>query len=297
MSFAFKNILIENKEYPSIILWEDKFFWWKNPYKTYKTEIDRINSYHKTLEISYKLWVRWFCISPQISLINTLKNFKTNHPDIICIANPHASLNYYYNWKSMWQNEIWNSLTYKIHNKIQNLWVENNELFWKINNQIYYKNIYPYKIEFNELEFKNTIKIFKSFCDFYIVWNLCLDALILLWRIDIINKQINIIRDIGAIPIGISELWLISLEKLEKLDLSMIFLNIQNSKQNQSIKNLKNYSKLITAYRAFSSNKKDFNILESINDLRNYENIKSIVIWVENHIQAQENFSKLSTII
>ena len=105
--------------------------------------------------------------------MKVLKTFKKKHTGIVCIANAHWKNHYYYGKKSLW-------------NYVK-----------KIN------KLYPKKIRLDEKEYKNNLRRFK-FCDFWLVGNFGRSALLKL-RKDIVEKEIELARKTGFIPIGICE--------------------------------------------------------------------------------------------
>ena len=101
----FPFIKIENKKYPTVIMGEDHFTGWFKKCRKYDSEEEREISYRQTVETAYSLGVRGFSMSPHPTLIKVLKEFKKEHPEIICISNPHWQTNYYLGDKSLWLPE------------------------------------------------------------------------------------------------------------------------------------------------------------------------------------------------
>ena len=75
MTFTFGCIMVEERVYPRVIMGEDNFSGWFGK-GTFATEEQRATEYHKALETAYDLGVRGFSISPQDTLVRTLRAFK-----------------------------------------------------------------------------------------------------------------------------------------------------------------------------------------------------------------------------
>src|SRR3989338_773976 len=100
----FPFINIENKSYPSVIMGEDRFTGWFGK-KLFNTEKQREIAYKDSIETAYDCGVRGFSMSPHPTLIKVLKNFKKEHPEIVCISNHHWQTHYYLGKKSLWTKE------------------------------------------------------------------------------------------------------------------------------------------------------------------------------------------------
>jgi len=273
---SFKFIQIEGQNYPTVIMGEDHFTGWFSKCPKFNSEEERAKAYRETLEIAYSLGVRGFSISPHDTLILVLKKFKKKYPEIVCIANHHWHSHYYLEEKSMWDSEI-----------ISKLGPDAKENFSE-------KEIK--EIWLNEKEYHEDLEKFSKFCDFCLVGNLGISVLITLSREDIIEREIELARKYGMIPLGMCEGGALALEKMEKLDVAGTWVCVNKDYLCPDLKTglpiLKSAKKPVTGYRIFSS-PKGFDLEKSMEFVNSVETIKTIVVGVANKEQARETFSKL----
>jgi len=272
----FKFIQIEGKDYPTVIMGEDHFTGWFSKCPKFSSEEERAKAYRETLETAYSLGVRAFSMSPHDTLILVLKKFKSKHPEIVCISNHHWKSHYYLGEKSMWNSEIINKLGPDAKENFSEEEIKS--------------------IRLDEKEYVEQLNEFKKFCDFCLVGNLGISALITLGREDIIEKEIELVRELGMVPLGMCEGGAFALEKMETLNVGGTWVMVNrheigyNTSEGLSV--LKSAKKPVTAYRVFTS-PEGFNLEKSIEFVNSVETIKSIVVGVSGKEQAQETFSKL----
>jgi len=276
----FPSIEIEGRKYPCVIMGEDLFVSFLGKSTRYYSNKTKASSYRKALESAYSLGVRGFTMSPNQTLINILRQFKGEKPDIICISNHHFGYNYYMNKQSLWSKDYLG--------KIKQLGVNVN-----------YNNLFSKEqinsIMLNEEEYRKQLEVF-SFCDFYLVGNLGRNILFNLGRKDIVEREIDIMREKNLIPISICEEPGIYMQECDKMNTSGIWLRANEVEfsdcDNDVSKILKNIKKPVTGYKVLTNLNK-FNLEKSINFIKSFSQIKSIVIGVDNYSQAQETFSEL----
>ncbi len=291
----FPFIKIENKNYPTVIMGEDHFTGWFKKCKKYNSEKERENEYKETLETAYSKGVRGFSMSPHTTLIKVLKEFKEKHPEIVCISNHHWGTHYYIGEESLWgkknQMKLGNFAASKIDKSVRDEchWFDNVDL----KNTFSKEEIKTFRLD--EKEYFSKLKQFK-FCDFFLVGNLGISSLILHKREDIIEKEIELVRKAGFIPLLMAEGGGLALPSVERLNVAGSWVCINRSyafpNHKEAIKAINGSSKPITAYKILTSSE-GFNLKKSISFIKKIKGIKSIVIGVDGKEQAEENFSGL----
>jgi hypothetical protein len=293
MTEQFRNIEIEGKKYPTVIMGEDKFTGWFGK-DIFSSEPDRAKAYRTTIQAAYDKGVRGFSMSPHETLISILKEFKKEHPDIICIANPHWKSHYYIGEESLWLPDNLKRLRASIAKRHPELAAH--EWFRDLTGAFSDKEIAEIRLDVEE--HKERLKRF-SFCDFCLVGNLGPGALILLDRQDIINEEITHVRDAGMVPIGMCEAT-ITIPEMEKLDIAATWTWINRDfscpDTTTALKIIEEAKKTITAYRVLSS-PKGFDLEGSIRFIKDIKNIQSMVIGVQNPAQASETFTKIKEVL
>lgn len=272
----FPFIKIENKNYPTLIMGEDHFTGWFSKTKNiFLTEKDRANNYKNTLNISYKLGVRGFSMSPHKTLIEVLNNFKKEHSDIVCIANPHYYQNYYLNGESLWTPNNLNRLS-------------------GINP---FSNQEISQFYLDEQEYTNNLNIFNQFCDFSLIGNLYQSSLMLLGRQDLLIKESKLVRKSKMIPLIICEAGFPAFKRSQNIDCGGYWIRMSQKSgiPNELIEYLKTIDKPITAYKAFTRSD-GFNPQKSVEFFKTIPQVKSLTIGIENALQAQETFTLLNKI-
>jgi hypothetical protein len=287
-SFGF--IEIENKEYPKVIMGEDSFTGWfgKDPFES---ERDRAKSYTKTLKMAYRQGVRGFSISPQKTLVKALKNFKKDHPEIICISNHHWQTHYYSEEKLLWSSKNLKKLSRTISSKFPKF----NKCKWGVSSGERFRLDEIRRFRLDEKEYISQLKNFK-FCDFCLIGNLGKSSLILLRREDILEKEIVLAREEGMTPLGMCEASF-ALPLIEKLDVAGNWTWVNKEFACPSLESvtkiIKSSKKPITAYKIFGGGQGNFDLRGSLEFLSKLKMIKSIVVGVENETQAEETFQKI----
>lgn len=296
----FPFIKIENKNYPSIIMGEDRFTGWfyKNE-TTYKTEELRAKSYYESINIAYQSGVRGFSMSPHQTLIEVLNNFKKESPDIVCIANPHFQKNYYLENESLWSSNNSGRLIATIFNHYSKE-LKNINWFSGIENYQPFTEEEISKISLNISEYSNNLNIFNQFCDFSLIGNLHRSALLLLDRQDLVIKESELVRKAGMTPILMCEAGKLAIEKGKDIDCGGYWVMMNEElgvpNINELVQYLKKINKPITAYRAFTRSD-GFNPTETIKFFNKIDEVKSLVVGVENKSQAKETFTLIDTIL
>jgi hypothetical protein len=291
----FPTIDIEGKKYPTVIMGEDRFTGWFGK-KLFSTEKQRAEGYRASLDAAYSCGVRGFSISPHDTLVNVLKGFKALHPDIICISNHHWHTNYYLGNKSLWLKENLERLGASEAYYYDKRLIKDSEWFKDVDVEKRFSKEEIGSFRLDEEEYRSQLDIF-CFCDFFLVGNLRSSALVLLGREDIVRQEIELVREKGRVPIGMCEGGGLALPKYEKLNVAgtWIWINKHSACPNLdcALKAIKKSKKPITAYKVFS-NPGGFNFEESMKFIESVPPIKSIVVGVENSVQAKETFSMLN---
>jgi hypothetical protein len=292
----FPAIEIEGKKYPTVIMGEDRFTGWFGK-DIFETEEERAAGYRASLDVAYSCGVRGFSISPHNTLVNVLKGFKALHPDIICISNHHWQTNYYIGNRSLWSKEnlakLCSTEKYYLDDKL----IKNSYQYKDVDVKNRFSEEELKTIKLDEKEYVEQLKVFRSFCDFCLVGNLGRSALFTLGREDIIQKEIELARKTGFIPLGMCEGGGLALPKMEKMDVGghWVWINHHHAHPNlpYTLKIIKKISKPVTAYKVFTG-PEGFKFEESMRFIESISQIKSIVVGVENEEQAKETFSMLN---
>jgi hypothetical protein len=286
---------IENKNYPSIIMGEDNFTGWFGK-GNFVTEEERAEAYKDTLEAAYALGVRGFSMSPQRTLMKVLKDFKVKNPDIVCIANTHWQSHYFFGSESLWEEKNLERLAATDATLIDSVSRKACHWFKNVNIKDAFSKEEISKFRLDEKEYKQQLNEFKQFCDFCLVGNIGASSFVMLGRKDIVKKEIELVREVGLIPIGMCQGGGFALPMIEDFNVAGTWLWINKDfcypSLEQSLKAIKESKKPITAYKVFSSSK-GFDIEASVKFIKSIKQIKSIVVGVENRQQAKETFSKL----
>ncbi|MBT3721142.1 hypothetical protein HN789_02120 [archaeon] len=292
----FPFIQIEEKNYPTIIMGEDHFTGWFSKCKKYSSEKKREKEYFETISTAYELGVRGFSMSPHPTLIKILKDFKKSHPDIICISNHHWHSHYFFKDELLYKEKNIERLRASEAFYYGPSIINKCKWFQDINTKKRFSKAEIESFRLDENKYNFQLDLFESFCDFFLVGNLCASALINLGRQDIVKKEIELIRQRNFIPLGMCEGGGLSLLSFEKLNVAgnWIWINKDFScpSVDYTLDKIKESNKPLTAYKAFSLDK-GFNLNKSMSFLKNIKQIKSVVVGVKNKQEAKETFSKL----
>lgn len=285
-------LTVEGKNYPSVIMGEDAFTGWFDG-KFRFSEFERLKTYSQTLEQSYLMGVKGFVATNQETLKQSLIQFKNKNSDIICIANNHFRSHYYYKKESLWGNEhrekLIATMLSKLSDPIQVNWF----------NDIDTKNIYTKteisRLYLNEIEYEKQVINCKDLCDFFVIGNLWYNSLFLLDRVDIISKEIEIVRSHGLVPVGIVECGTNVLNTLEALGIKVAWIWVNRFEAFPSLqkmlKTIQDSKTPLTAFRILKSSFQKLDIARSVDFIRNTNNIRSVLLGVDNKMQAKETFS------
>ena len=292
---VFSFIKLEGKKYPTVIMGEDNFTGWFGK-KFFKTEDEREIAYRGAVETAYANGVRGFSISPHPTLIKVLKSFKKEHPEIVCIANPHWQSHYYVGNKSLWLKENLNKLAstekYYTDSDLIKDYPRLNDL--NVNDRFSDDEILLMNV--NEGEYLVQLTKFQTFCDFCLVGNLGHSAFILLGREDIIEREIEMVRGKGLIPLGMCQGGGLAFSKMDSLNVAghwgWINSHYIHPNREYALREIRQIKKPITAYKIFTS-PDGFNFNKSMAFIKSIAQIKSIVVGVDNKEQAEETFRKL----
>jgi len=292
---TFPFIKIENTNYPTVIMGEDNFTGWFGK-GNFNSEKERANAYKETIETAYSFGIRGFSISPHQTLIKVLKQFKKKHPEIVCISNHHWQTHYYIGKELLWAKENLERLGATEKSILNKNLIK--DCYWfkdiDIEKRFSKKEINSFKL--NVDEYVQQLKEFRKFCDFCLVGNLGRSALILLGREDIIRKETELARGAGLIPIGMCEGGGVILPRIEKLDVAGTWVWINSvfacPNLDYALDVIKKSKKPITAYKIFAG-PEVIDLDKSINFIKGISQIKSIVVGVENKVQAKETFRRL----
>lgn len=299
MQTIFPFIKIEGKKYPSVIMGEDKFSGWFNNQIKYNSEKERADAYRETIEAAYSRGVRGFSMSPHETLMNVLIEFKKKYPNIVCIANHHYRSHYKIGDESLWKAEnierlISSAACYLGKDKAGRCaWFKNTDI-----TKIFSKEEIGL-INLDEFEYRNKLREFKKFCDFFIVGNIAQNSLVIIGREDMLKREISLVREEGLIPLGICESGGLFFSKIESLDVAGTWVRINQNFVCPSLRHtltiFSRSTKPITAYKILES-KGRFNLEKSMKFIKKLKQIKTIVIGVENKMQAEETFTELGNI-
>ncbi|MCP4176641.1 MAG: hypothetical protein GY756_02645 [bacterium] len=278
-----------NEQLPIIILGEDSFSGWFK--KSNITNKKRAENYKEILDLAYSKGIKGFMCSTHKAIRDTLKEFKKIHADITCIANPQWYSYYYYYNQSLWVDYYRNKCIATINKIYGNLdpgWLKG------INVNDYFNKNEIKNIHLNENDVYNSISDL-YFCDYFIIGNLWYDFLYYTERTDIIEQEIKIINKLGKEPIALITGGELPLLKLENLNVSKSFIWLNRYRSFPNLKETEEAVKTtdieLAAYRVFE-NKNEFSISGSLNYLSNFMQVKSVVIGVDNLMQAKETFAK-----
>lgn len=289
---TFPHIILDGKAYPTVIMGEDNFTGWFGKGK-FASERERANKYRRALSAAYMQGVRGFSISPQQTLVRVLKEFRQSHPDILCIANPHWQRHYRLGKESLWTPKNLERLRASVNARVKPALRENYRLKNISGRPFTAKEIKS--INLNEREYRKSLAAF-AFCDFVLVGNIGISALVLLGRTDIIKREITLVRSARRIPLGMCEAGSLALPRIERLDVpaSWVWINSHFTfpTPTHGLPIVRKATKPITAYKALTS-PTGFNLDASIRFLKRIPPVESVVIGVENAAQAKQTFSRL----
>lgn len=296
---TFPFIKLEGKDYPTVILGEDRFTGWFRE-DSFASEEDRAKRYKEVLEKSYELGVRGFSMSPHDTLIGVLSTFKKEHPDIVCIANPHWHSHYYLGDKSLWDKDMIERMSASVCAHLPEGQRANCYWYENVNENSQFSDEDIKKISLNEDEYKVDIGKFKEFCDFCLVCNIGRSALLALGREDIVKREIELVREAGFIPIGMCEGAGYALPKMEELDVAGNWVWLNNNfafpQLDVALGKIKVAKKPLTAFKIFSGSQ-DFDLEESLKFLLEIDAVKSMVFGLETVEHAEEDFNKLKELL
>lgn len=266
----------------------------------FPTELERRYAYKNAMKIAYILGVRGFSISPHATLMRTLKKFKCEHPDVICISNHHRKLNYYIDKTSLWEPYNISRIKATVLSKLDPRIIASNCPWLNdVDSQKPFSEEEIDKITLNEVEYRKNLTQFSKFCDYALIGNIGPTGLFLMGRIDLLEHEIEIVRDEGLVPIGMCQGGGLVLPGMDRLKVGGHWLYINKSfsfpNLEYTLKIIKKIKKPITAYKIFSDSK-IIDIESSLKFLKEIRNIKSIVFGTENEKQIGDDCTKIRNI-
>jgi|GEM_PF-1547985 len=293
MVFHFPFINIEGKNYPTVIMGEDRFTWFRT--RVFTSEKDRAKAYQETIETAYMYGVRGFSMSPHPTVMRVLKSFKRKHPDIVCISNHHYQFSYYLGKESLWRPLYLDKLIATLKSKLDPSLFRNNSWLKDVSIKDRFTNAQLKKIRLDESEYRRQLRRF-HFCDFFLVGNIGTSLFLVIGRDDIIRKEIELVRRQGGIPIGMCQGTGYAIPKMESLDVAGYWgwINWQQGLPTfaSAVRAIRKAKKPVTAYRVFSA-PSGFDFKKSIRFVHHTPHIRSIVVGIENKEQAKETFAQL----
>lgn len=292
---SFRNIKLEGKPYPTVIMGEDNFSGWFGK-GDYPSEAARAAAYREALKAAYAQGVRGFSMSPHPTLLAELRRFKKSHPDIIVIANPHWQSHYYVGEESLWTPRNRGRVLATVAAMLP-------EAVRSASDLLRGKELPPpfskeeiARFRLDEKEFKAQLDRYKGLADFCIVGNLSFGALAYSGRQDIIEREIALVRAAGMLPLGISEGGDASAAKLKTLKVAGLWVWANRTERFPSPGNVAEAAGgagvPVTAFRIFE-HPGAFDIEASVAFLRKTGAVASIVVGVDTGAQATETFGKL----
>ncbi len=276
-----------------VILGDDSFTGWFS--NDYKSENERVNSYKEVINLAYSSGIKTFICCWHNSLNKILKDFKEHHSDIVCIANPQWNNYYYFNNHSLWTEYYRQKCVATINSRIEKVsshWLKN----INVNDYFSEKDLNSIYLKEKDLE-----KCFSelSFCDYFTFGNLWYDFFYYTNKIDIVMKELSIIKYFNKKPLGIISGGELPLSILSKLNINnvLIWFNRYYSFPNirETKKAIKNTKCNLIAYRIFENNE-NLNIKESLSFISAHSKIKGFVVGIDNLNQAKETFAKINTL-
>ncbi len=298
-SRSFKNISVEGKPYPTVIMGEDNFTGWFGK-GDYPTQAARATAYRQALDAAYAQGVRGFSMSPHPTLLDTIRRFKQDHPDIIVIANPHWQSHYYVGDESLWttrnRGRVLATVAAMLPEAVRaaSALLRGKELPPPFSKD----EIEQFRLD--ETEFKAQLERYKGLADFCVVGNLSFGVLAYTGREDIIRREIALVRAVGMIPLGISEGGDSSASKLKGLDVAGLWMWANRTEQFPSPGNVARAAggaKMpVTAFRILEHSDK-FDLAASLDFLSKIKKIAAIVVGVDDQAQATATFSKIRAIL
>lgn len=297
-SRSFRNIAIEGKTYPTVIMGEDNFTGWFGK-GDYPSEAARAAAYGEALSAAYAQGVRGFSMSPHPTLLAELRRFKKDHSDIIVIANPHWQSHYYIGDESLWtprnRGRVLATVAAMLPEAVRaaSALLQGKELPPRFSKE----EIERFRLD--EEEFKAQLGRYKGLADFSIVGNLSFGVLAYTGRQDIIEREIALVRAAGMIPLGISEGGDSSAAKLKGLDVAGLWMWANRTERFPAPGNVAGATRgaavPVTAFRVFEHPDK-FDVEASLEFLRKAGKVVSIVVGVDDKAQATETFSKIRAV-
>lgn len=297
---AFKFINIEDKKYPTVILGGDRFLGWFGVKEELKGKITTQPYSVSIMNTCYEMGVRGFDMSVKSEVINSFKTIKKKHPEVVGIGNPNWKCGVNLNGKDLMEfpEKIVSTmyqkyLSDKAKKDLAKLPYPATKWFSKVNETpLTQKEIDIIDIDLDV--FQKNLKPLKGVCDFCLVGPNPIDCLIILGRLDILEKIINLVRKNKFIPLGLTHLTSISIPKLGKLDLAgywtWINKEFQFSNEKDAFKAINSAKKPTTAMKVLGGGRLADDIESSIGYLKE-KGIRAINLGVETGKQAEQTFS------
>ncbi|MBW2982292.1 hypothetical protein KY343_05415 [Candidatus Woesearchaeota archaeon] len=297
---SFNFIDIEDKKYPAVILGGDRFLGWFGTKEELKDKITTESYIVSIMNKSYELGVRGFDMSVKAEVINSFKTIKKKYPEVVGIGNPNWRCGVNLNYKPLMKfpNKIVSTMyqdyfSDKIKGDISKLPYPSTKWFAKVDEKpLTKKEIYSINIDLDI--FQEKLDVLKEVCDFCLIGPNPIDCLIIMDRLDIIEKMIKRVRENDMIPISLAHLTSLSIPKLRKIDFALYWTWInkefQFSNENDAFRAIQDAKKPTTAMKVFAGGRLANDIEGCIRYLKK-RGINSFNLGIETEQQAQETFS------
>lgn len=295
MPGQFQDLTVENKAYPAVVMGEDSFTGWFGK-GNFPNESDREAAYTGALEAAYRQGVRGYSMSPHPTLMKAIASFKSSHPDIRVVANPHFKSHYYVGDQSLWSPANLSRLIATVAAKLPESVRSASPIFKDADLSTRFSDAEIAQIHLDEKEYLERLDAFKKFSDFTIVGNLPFGFLAFIGRDDIIRRETALARSRGLVPLGISEGGGVSAKMLQGLDVAAVWMWANRTLQFPVPVDLPallgGYGRPVTAFRVFE-HPDGFAPAASLAFIRDNRKISSLVVGVDDKSQAAETFAKI----
>jgi len=297
---AFKFINIEDKNYPTVILGGDRFLGWFGVKDELKNKITTEPYITSIMNKCYEIGVRGFDMSFKAEVIKSFRALKKKYPEVVGIGNPNWKCGVNIDGKSLMEfpgriisTMYQNYFSDKIKGDIAKLPYPATKWFSEIDLKPLTQTEID-SIKINMDVFQEKLDSFKGICDFCLIGPNPIDSLIILDRLDLLEKMINVVRKNGFIPLALPHLTSISIPKIDKLDFAgywtWINKEFQFSNEKDAFKAINASRRPTTAMKVFGGGRLADDIKGSIKYLKD-KGIKAVNLGVETEEQAEQTFS------
>lgn len=291
----FRSIELEGRAYPSVIMGEDRFTGWFTKSDPYPDEDARAAAYRAALDAAYEHGVRGFSMNPHETLMRVLRSFVDERDDATCIANHHYRSHYYVGEESLWSAKNLPRLGASEAARLDPTIVQRSAWYGgEAHEPFSDAEIAAFRLD--EKEYAERLEAF-SFCRFVLLGNIGNTSLITLDHSDLIEREIELVRAVGKVPIGMCQGGALALPTYDTLDVAetWVWFNRFDAcpTREDAERAIASAKKPVTAYKVFSSPDRAFDLDASVAYIETQPNVRSIVVGVENADQAEETFGRL----